>query len=73
MSVFLDTSEGVTPQILSIQFGYASGLQAWAPFLIPLAFFVLGRATGPLIERLARGLGRRVFSRLRFGRGAEAG
>ena len=72
VSVFLDTSEGATPQVLSIQFGYASRLQAWAPLLIPLAFFVLGRATGPLIERLARALGRRVFSRLRFGSGAEA-
>ena len=67
VSVFLDTSEGVTPQILSIRFGYASGLQAWAPILIPVAFFVLGRATGPLIERVARGLGRNVSARLRFG------
>ena len=33
---------------------------------------MLGRATGPLIERLARGLGRSVFSRLRFGGGAKA-
>jgi hypothetical protein len=72
VSVFLDTSEGATPQVLSVQFGYTSGLQAWAPLLIPLAFFVLGRATGPLIERVARRLGQRVTSRLRFGRGAEA-
>jgi hypothetical protein len=72
VSVFLDTSEGAVPQMLSIQFGYASGLQAWAPILIPLAFFVLGRATGPLIERLARGIGRRLSARLRFGGGAKA-
>jgi len=70
VSVFLDTSEGAVPQVLTIQFGYASGLQAWAPILIPLAFFVLGRATGPLIERVARGLGRSLSARLRFGRGA---
>ena len=67
VSVFLDTSEGVVPQTLSVQFGYASGLQAWAPILIPLAFFVLGRATGPLIERVSRGIGRRVSAHLRFG------
>jgi hypothetical protein len=73
VSVFLDTAEGATPQVLSIQFGYASGLQAWAPILIPLAFFVLGRATGPLIERLARGLGRTVSARLRFGGGTSSG
>jgi hypothetical protein len=74
VSVFLDTAEGATPQVLSIQFGYASGLQAWAPILIPVAFFVLGRATGPLIERFARGLGRNVSARLRFGgHGRNAG
>ena len=67
VSVFLDTSEGAAPQVLTIQFGYASGLQAWAPILIPLAFFVLGRATGPLIERVARGLGRNLAAHLRFG------
>ena len=72
VSVFLDTSEGATPQILSIQFGYASRLQAWAPLLIPLVFFVLGRATGPLIERLVRGMSRRVSARLRFGGDADA-
>jgi uncharacterized protein YceH (UPF0502 family) len=71
VSVFLDTSEGVTPQTLSVQFGYASGVQAWAPILIPLAFFVLGRATGPLIERLARELGRRVSAHFRFSGGAK--
>jgi hypothetical protein len=71
VSLFLDTSEGASPQTLSIQFGYASGLQAWAPVLIPLAFFVLGRATGPLIERVARGLGRRVSAHFRFGGNAR--
>jgi hypothetical protein len=72
VSVFLDTSEGAAPQVLTVQFGYASGLQAWAPILIPLAFFVLGRATGPLIERVARGLGRNLAAHLRWGGGAAA-
>jgi hypothetical protein len=71
VSVFLDTTEGASPQTLSVQFGYASGLQAWAPVLIPLAFFVLGRATGPLIERAARGLGHRLSAHLRFGGAAK--
>lgn len=73
VSVFLDTSQGAVPQVLSVQFGYASRLQAWAPILIPLVFFVLGRATGPLIERVARGLGRSLSARVRFGGGARAG
>jgi hypothetical protein len=71
VSVFLDTSEGAVPQLLTIQFGYTSGLQAWVPILIPLVFFVLGRAMGPLIERVVRGLGRRVSARLRFGGGTK--
>lgn len=71
VSVFLDTSEGSLPQQLSVQFGYTSGLQAWIPILIPLLFFVLGRSTGPLIERVARALGHRVSARLRFGRAAN--
>jgi hypothetical protein len=73
VSLFLDTSDGLVPQILAVEFGYASGLQAWAPILIPLAFFVLGRATGPLIERYARGLGRTLSARVRFGSGGDPG
>jgi hypothetical protein len=72
VSVFLDTSEGAVPQLLTVQFGYTTRWQAWVPILIPVAFFVLGRMTGPLIERLARGLGRRVSARLRFGSAASA-
>ena len=72
VSVFLDTTEGGAPQELTVQFGYASRLQAWAPFLIPLAFFVLGRAAGPLVERIARRVGSRVAARVHFGRQAGA-
>jgi hypothetical protein len=72
VSVFLDTSEGAVPQLLTVQFGYTTSLQAWAPILIPVVFFVLGRVTGPLIERIVRGVGRRVSTRLRFGRAARA-
>jgi len=72
VSVFLDTSEGAVPQRLTVQFGYTTRLQAWIPILIPVVFFVLGRMTGPLIERLARGIGRRVSARLRFGASAKA-
>jgi hypothetical protein len=71
VSVFLDTSEGAAPQLLTIQFGYTSGLQAWIPIVIPLVFFLLGRSTGPIIERGVRALGRLVSARLRFGRGAK--
>jgi hypothetical protein len=66
VSRFLDTSEGIVPQTLSVQFGYFSGLQSWAPILIPLLFFVLGNALRPLIEVVSRRLGRMYASRIRF-------
>jgi hypothetical protein len=72
VSVFLDSSEGAVPQLLTVQFGYTTRFQTWVPILIPVAFFVLGRMTGPLIERLARAFGRRVSAHLRFGVAANA-
>jgi hypothetical protein len=64
VSYFLDTSGGRTPQVLTVRFGYLSGLQTWAPILVPVLFFVLGRVTGPLIERVARQVGSRLATRL---------
>jgi len=73
VSLFLDASQGLAPQVLTIRFGYATRLQTWAPILIPVFFFVLGRAAGPLVERLARHLGRRVAARIHVGRQGSAG
>lgn len=67
VSLFLDRSEGLTPQVLTVQFGYFSGLQAWTPILIPLLFFILGNAAGPLLVRLTMRVGRSVASRVRVG------
>jgi len=53
VSLFLDKSDGITPQHLSVQFGYFSSMQAWALVLVPALFFVLGQAMGPLIGRSA--------------------
>ncbi len=71
VSVFLDTSEGAIPQQLTIQFGYTSGLQTWVPILIPLAFFVLGRLSSPIIQRIAQAAAHRVSARLHFGRSTK--
>lgn len=68
VSLFLDRSEGLTPQVLTVQFGYFSGLQAWTPILIPLLFFILGNAAGPLVTRVAIRVGRNVAARVRVGR-----
>lgn len=52
VSLFLDRSEGGTPQVLSVQFGYFSGWRAWAPVIIPALFFVLGNLAAPLLRFL---------------------
>ncbi len=72
VSLFLDRSEGITPQVLKVQFGYFRGLQAWAPILIPILFFVLGNAAGPLLARFAMRAAKRVTARVQIGRGGHA-
>jgi hypothetical protein len=59
------------PQTLTVQFGYFSGLQSWAPILIPLLFFVLGNAMRPLIALAAAKAGRILAQRVHFGGGAR--
>jgi hypothetical protein len=71
ISRFLDTSEGLVPQTLTVQFGYFSGLQSWAPILIPLLFFVLGNAMRPLIALAAARAGRIIAERVHLGGGAR--
>jgi hypothetical protein len=52
VSLFLDRSEGITPQVLTVQFGYFSGWRAWAPVIVPTLFFVLGNLAAPLLRFL---------------------
>lgn len=68
MSLFLDRSEGVSPQILTVQFGYFTGLQSWAPILIPALFFILGNLAGPLITSSIKSLSRTLGARVHLGR-----
>jgi len=60
VSLFLDPSEGITPQLVTVQFGYFAGWRSWAPVIIPTAFFILGNLAAPLLrfvgERTARSL-----------------
>lgn len=51
VSLFLDKTEGIAPQNLTVQFGYSSRAQAWALILVPTLFFVLGQAIGPMLGR----------------------
>jgi hypothetical protein len=68
VTFFLDTSGSRTPQLLTVRFGYFSGLQTWAPILIPVIFFLLGRMTGPFIERLARRAAGNLLARVHVGK-----
>ena len=72
VSMFLDRSEGLQPQVLTIQFGYFSGLQSWAPLLIPALFFALGNGAGVLVRNVAERLSKRWAGRVQFGRVKEA-
>jgi hypothetical protein len=72
VSQFLDPSEGITPQILSVQFASFSGRLSWAPILIPTLFFVLGNLAAVLVRTVADRLGRRFAGRFHFGRRAAA-
>jgi hypothetical protein len=71
VSFFLDKSQGTTAQQLTVQFGYFSGLQALAPVVIPLVFFILGNLAGPLLRQLARSAARGVAARVQLGRPRE--
>ena len=53
VSLFLDKTEGITPQHLAVHFGYFSKVQAWALVLIPAMIFALGQAVGPMLGRTA--------------------
>jgi hypothetical protein len=67
VSLFLDNTDGVTPQRLSVQFGYFSRVHAWALVLVPTLFFALGQAIGPLVGRAVARFVNAVGARVRFG------
>ncbi|HTO11064.1 MAG TPA: hypothetical protein VMQ51_05795, partial [Candidatus Binatia bacterium] len=72
VALFLDRAEGLLPQTLTIQFGYFSGLQSWAPLLIPALFFALGNGAGVLVRNVAERLSKRWAGRVQFGSAKEA-
>jgi hypothetical protein len=70
VSLFLD-SDGLAPQTLTVQFGYFTRLQSWAPILIPMLFFILGNGAGVLVRNVAERISKRLAGRLKFGRPRE--
>jgi hypothetical protein len=71
VSLYLDRSEGLNPQVLTVQFGYFTGLQSWGPVLIPLAIFVAGNIGGVLLRNLAERVTKRWAGRVGFWRKQE--
>ncbi len=72
VSAYLDPSEGIRPQVLSVQFGYFTGWKAWAPVLFATLFFVLGNLAGPLVTTLAKRVSARIQGRIHFGPSSSA-
>ncbi|HEU5197611.1 MAG TPA: hypothetical protein VFW70_22925 [Methylomirabilota bacterium] len=68
VSLFLTATEGLTPQVLRVEFGYFSRVQSWGPILIPALFFALGNGAGVLFRNLFETLYRRLATRFQFGR-----
>jgi hypothetical protein len=66
VSHFLDPSEGLSPQVLTVSFAYFSRVQAWAPILIPFVFFVLGNLAAVVVRTLADRVGKRLAAHVRF-------
>jgi hypothetical protein len=67
VSLFLDTSEGIAPQQLTVHFGYFSPVQGTLVVVVPLVLLVLGYAAGPLVGRLVAEGVRHAAGRLHLG------
>lgn len=66
VSVFIDRAEALNAQALSVQFGYFTNLQSWAPVLIPIGFFLAGNVGGVLLRTIAERLSKRWAGRVGF-------
>jgi hypothetical protein len=70
ITLFLDSSEGISPQVLTVQFGYFRGMRSWAPVLIPIAFFALGNLAMPIFMSMVRRVSAALKGRVQFGPGS---
>jgi len=67
VSLFLDRSDGITPQQLTVQFGYFSRAQTLMLVAVPIVFFGLGQAMGPLVGRAVVRLAGVAAARVQLG------
>jgi len=54
ISIPIAGGEGITPQVVRVNYGYFSGGVEWRPILISLLFLIIGNITGPVIVPLVR-------------------
>jgi hypothetical protein len=76
VSLFLDRSDGITPQQLAVQFGYFSRAQTVMLVAAPILLLALGQAMGPLLGRGLVRLADAMAARVHlggWGRDREAG
>src|SRR5205823_2727338 len=67
VSMPLVAAEGITPQLLKVQFSYFSGRIAWRPILVSLVLLMLGNLAGFIL--LSKDVARFVRTRLHVRRG----
>jgi hypothetical protein len=71
ISLFIERTNGVVPQTLTVEYGYFSGLQSWMPVVIPTAFFLLGNLAAVGVRLAADRLSKQFAGRVQFGRGGR--
>lgn len=67
VSLFMGSADGITPQHMTVQFGYFSRVQGLMIVLIPLLLLAVGPALGPALGRAMPGLLARLRARLHVG------
>jgi hypothetical protein len=73
VSLFLDRSDGITPQQLAVQFGYFSRTQIAMLLAAPILLLALGHAMGPLLGRGLVRLADSVAARVHLGGWRDGG
>src|SRR5262249_15518111 len=68
VSLLLSAGDGLSSQLLRVQFNYYSGVIAWRPIIVSLVLLALGNVMGTIM--LGRSIKDIVHKRLSLGRGA---
>jgi hypothetical protein len=69
VTLALAPAEGVTPQLLNVQFSYFSGMIAWRPIVVSIVLLALGNLAGFIL--LSRDVSQFLRKRLSVRRGGE--